>query len=72
MPNYQATWRAVTGEHSVVVDRVGKIFQAPNLLEAKRVASQLSPHNMTLIKVRELVDDSDPEAGLNARQHDDA
>jgi|GEM_PF-4852520 len=71
MSNYQATWRAITRDGDVVVDRVSKVYSAPNLLEAKRIASQLLPSNMTLVKVTALSDEgsttieSDPGQDLN-------
>ena len=56
MLKYQATWRPApeTSASRASVDRVGKTFTAPNLLEAKKIASQLPTKGMTLIKVVEI------------------
>ncbi len=43
------------------VDKVGKTFSAPNLLEAKKIASQLPTKGMTLIKVTELSGTENPD-----------
>lgn len=58
MPKYQATWRQNTQEAGILtsVDRVGKVFTAPNMLEAQKIASQLLSKEHTLINVVELED----------------